>query len=158
MNAPVNASPNPWHFRCEPDPEFPGWLVYELGGPDAYIASVLGKVLIRAEGPNVARIRLMPQRHHLNAGGNVHGGIAMGLADIAMFAALYVLRGAPVPGSVTIDLTTQFIGPGKASEPLDAVVELLRETKRMGFLRGTVVQGDHIAVAFSGTIRTSTLA
>ena len=39
---------------------------------------------------------------------------------------------------------------------LDAVVEVLRETGRLMFLRGQVVQGeddDHIVAAFSGLIR-----
>jgi acyl-coenzyme A thioesterase PaaI-like protein len=56
-------------------------------------------------------------------------------------------------GSVTLDLSTQFIGAGQVGEPLDAVVEALRETRRLLFLRGTVMQGDHLVAAFNGTVR-----
>jgi hypothetical protein len=33
------------------------------------------------------------------------------------------------------------------------MVELLRETKRLAFMRGTMVQGDRLVAAFSGTAR-----
>jgi len=57
---------------------------------------------------------------------------------------------------VTLDLSTQFVGAGRVGEPLDAVVELVRETGRLIFLRGLVVQGEgdsHIVLSFAGTIR-----
>ena len=40
--------------------------------------------------------------------------------------------------------------------PLDAEVELLRETRRLVFLRGMVLQGDNRVAAFSATIRKAT--
>jgi hypothetical protein len=44
-------------------------------------------------------------------------------------------------------------------EPLDALVEVMRETKRLVFLRGTVVQGagdEHLVSTFSGIVRKPT--
>jgi acyl-coenzyme A thioesterase PaaI-like protein len=64
-----------------------------------------------------------------------------------------VLRGVDAGRSVTVDLTTQFIGAGDASRPLDSVVELLRETHRLAFLRGLVVQDDDKVASFAATIR-----
>ena len=55
--------------------------------------------------------------------------------------------------AVTLDLCTQFIGAGRIDEPLDAVVELLRETGRLLFLRGLIVQGDETIASFTATIR-----
>ena len=57
---------------------------------------------------------------------------------------------------MTLDLSTQFVGGGRLDEPLDAVVEQVRETGRLIFLRGLVVQGpgdEHIVLSFAGTIR-----
>ena len=54
---------------------------------------------------------------------------------------------------MTLELSTQFIGAGRPDEPLDAVVEVLRETGRMLFLRGDVVQDDRLVAAFSGLVR-----
>jgi acyl-coenzyme A thioesterase PaaI-like protein len=51
----------------------------------------------------------------------------------------------------------QFIGAAKPGEPCDAVTELLKETRRLVFLRGIVEQdANGIIAAFSGTIRKPT--
>ena len=57
--------------------------------------------------------------------------------------------------AVTLDLNTQFIGGGRVGEPIEAQVEVLKETGRLLFLRGLVVQGDDDTkiAAFSATIR-----
>jgi len=121
--------------------------------PTRFNEAVLGRQIVRAEGPDTCRLRLQPQPHHTNTANNVHGGVSLALADVSMFAAMYVLRGVDAGKSVTIDLTTQFIGAGDPARPLDAVVEVLRETRRLGFLRGLVVQGDAKVISFCGTIR-----
>jgi acyl-coenzyme A thioesterase PaaI-like protein len=62
-------------------------------------------------------------------------------------------------GSVTLELSSQFIGAGALGKPLDAVVEVMRETKRLVFMRGTVVQGEddsHLVATFSGIVRKPT--
>jgi acyl-coenzyme A thioesterase PaaI-like protein len=58
--------------------------------------------------------------------------------------------------AVTLDLSVQFIGAGLVDEPLDAEVELLKETGRLLFMRGLVLQGETRVAAFSGTIRKPT--
>ena len=57
--------------------------------------------------------------------------------------------------AVTLDLNTQFIGGGRIGAPIEAQVEVLKETGRLLFLRGLVVQGEDEAkiAAFSATIR-----
>jgi hypothetical protein len=63
---------------------------------------------------------------------------------------------------VTLDLSTQFMGRGNIGEPIEAQVELLRETGRLLFMRGLIVQGEGVAeekiLAFAGTIRKPTKA
>jgi acyl-coenzyme A thioesterase PaaI-like protein len=118
---------------------------------------VLGKQLVRAEGASSCRIRMVPQVPlHTNSAGNVHGAITLALIDVSLFAAMYVLRGMDAGRSVTLDLSSQFIGSGDASRPLDSVVELLRETRRLAFLRGLVVQDDDLVASFSATVRKPT--
>ena len=59
-------------------------------------------------------------------------------------------------GAVTLDLSAQFIGGGMIGEPLEARIELLRETSRMIFLRGLIVQENTPTIAsFTGTLRKS---
>lgn len=118
--------------------------------------AVLGRQILRAEAADTCRLRMFPQHHHTNSAGNVHGAVTLGLIDVSMFAAMYILRGVDAGKSVTIDMTTQFISSGDPSKPLDAVVEVLRETRRMAFLRGLVMQDDAVVASFSGTIRKPT--
>ena len=42
---------------------------------------------------------------------------------------------------------------GRIGVPLDAEVELLRETKRLAIMQGKVVQEGELVAAFSGTLR-----
>jgi len=77
----------------------------------------------------------------------------LGFADVSMFGALYVLTSTDPIGSVTVDPLMQFVGAGCERKPLDAVVELLRETKRLAFTSGTMVQGERLVASFSGTAR-----
>jgi acyl-coenzyme A thioesterase PaaI-like protein len=58
-----------------------------------------------------------------------------------------------VSGSVTLDLHNQFIGAGQIGEPLDVLCEVMRETGRLVFLRGSVEQGDRLVSSFLGTLR-----
>lgn len=141
------------NFSCEPDPDNPGWFRWKLLDPTRYNEAVLGRQIVRAEGENTCRLRMFPRTEHTNSAGNVHGAITLGLIDISMFAALYVLRGIDAGKSVTVDVSTQFIGAGKPDRPLDAVVEVLRETRRLGFVRGLIVQEDDLVASFSGTTR-----
>ena len=55
--------------------------------------------------------------------------------------------------SVTLELSTQFVGAGDPSQPLDAVNEIVRETGKLMFIRGQVVQGENIIASHSGIVR-----
>jgi acyl-coenzyme A thioesterase PaaI-like protein len=153
----LTAPPTLTSFVCEADPDNPGWQRWRIADAACFNEAVLGKQLVRAEGASCCRIRIVPQVPlHTNSAGNVHGAITLSLIDVSLFAAMYVLRGMDAGRSVTLDLTSQFIGGGDASRPLDSVVELLRETRRLAFLRGLVVQDDDLVASFSATVRKPT--
>ncbi|WP_353229197.1 PaaI family thioesterase [Novosphingobium sp.] len=141
----------------EPAPDHPGWHRWELNDPSRFNSAVMGRMLVREEARAGAmpmmRLRMFPERRHSNLLDAVHGGVTLALIDISLFSALRLILGADAGGSVTLDLSTQFIGAGKVDQPLDAVTEVLRETRRLVFLRGTIEQGDHLVAAFNGTVR-----
>ena len=142
------------NFVYEPDPDNPGWFRWRIIDAARFNEAVLGKQIVRAEGPDVCRMRINPRDPlHTNSAGRVHGAVTLGLIDVSLFSAMYVLRGVDAGRAVTVDLTTQFIGAGDVSRPLDSVVELLRETHRLAFLRGLVVQDDDKVASFTATIR-----
>jgi uncharacterized protein (TIGR00369 family) len=143
-------------IRHEPDPDYPGWWTWELADGSRFNAAI-GKLLVRAEGPGRAVCRMFPEQCHSNLGDMVHGGALLTFVDMALFAGGR-LAGADVIRAVTLDLSTRFLSPGKIGVPLDAEVELLRETKRLAFFSGRVVQERDLVAAFSGALRKSSKA
>ena len=135
----------------EPHPDQPGWRRWGLADGTRF-NGFLGPTMYRVED-GVARVRMTPGREHSNLSGALHGGALLGFIDVALFAASRAFGLITAGTAVTLDLNTQFIGAGRTGKPLDAEVELLRETGRLLFLRGLVVQAGETVAAFSGTIR-----
>ena len=140
-------------FTCDPDPENPGWLRWRMDDATRFNEAVLGRQLVRREGDSHCRHRMFPRHEHGNSNDRIHGGVVLSLVDVAMFSTMYLLHGVDTGRSVTLDVQTQFIGPGDLSRPLDAVVEVLRVTRRLVFARGLIVQDDDLVASFSGTAR-----
>ena len=134
-----------------PAPEHPGWQEWRV--PGAFNRDVIGTLLVRDEGGGVARTRIFPVPHMGNVHDMIHGGVITALADATLFAGPGVLTGQDLGASVTVELSVQFIGAGSMDQPLDGLVWILRETGRMIFCQGKIVQGDDTVAGFSGIIR-----
>ena len=145
--------PSTGRFALAPSPDHTGWLDFHVPGQAAFNRAVLGPTRLRSDGASTVRVRIDTQPHHANSSGAVHGGALLGLIDLSLFGALMLLTGRDPGDAVTLDLTNQFISPGAMDRPLDAVVELLRETGRLAFLRGVVEQEDRVVCAFQATVR-----
>ncbi|MDB5679781.1 PaaI family thioesterase [Sphingomonas bacterium] len=141
-------------FDYDDDPEAPGWKTWRFRDPTRFNA-FLEPLQVRLEG-DIARVRMMPRHEHSNMRDNVHGGALLGFMDVSLFAASRAFGSLSAGGAVTLDLSAQFIGGGMIGEPLEARIELLRETSRMLFLRGLIVQENTPTIAsFTGTLRKS---
>lgn len=146
------------HFESETLGD--GWISWNLKDRSRFNA-LIEPLMVRREAPTndgrpVARIRMIPARKHSNLGDNVHGGAALSLIDVALFAASHQFGVIGAGPAVTLDLAVQFVAAGLIDMPLDAVVEMVRETGRLCFLRGLLAQGEgdsHLVASFSGTIR-----
>jgi len=140
-------------FTEEEVPGQPGWRFWHPSDPTRF-NSLLGPISYRVEG-EIARVRLTPLHQHSNVRDRVHGGVTLAFIDVALFAAARGFGLVTAGTAVTLGLDTQFIGEGRIGEPIEAEVEVLRETGRLLFLRGLVVQGEERAkvAAFSATIR-----
>lgn len=136
----------------EDNPAEPGWRRWQFRD-DTRFNAFLGPMDVKMEG-EIARVRMLPRREHSNMREHVHGGALLGFMDVALFAASRGFGVLGAGGAVTLDLSAQFIGGGRIGQPLEARIELLRETGRMLFLRGLVVQDDQPTIAsFTGTLR-----
>ena len=145
------------HLIVDELPDHPGWRRWQFSDPTRFNQQ-MGPMMFRVDGPEgdrVARVRWTPEHRHSNLSDNVHGGALLGFIDVALFAASRGFGLITAGTAVTLDLNTQFLAAGRIGTPLEAQVELLRETGRLLFLRGLVVQGEDEAriAAFSGTIR-----
>lgn len=142
-------------FTYDEDPELPGWHRWQFRDATRF-NSFVEPLHVRVEG-EIARVRMLPRHEHSNMRNDVHGGALLGFMDVALFAAARGFGVLSAGGAVTLDLSAQFIGGGRVGEPLEARIELLRETKRMLFLRGLIVQEVTPTIAsFTGTLRKST--
>ena len=148
----IDGLPGSDFFDYREDPDQPGWHTWNLRDNTRFNGVVMGPMWTRVEGDK-CRLRMIPERRHTNLQEIVHGAVTLGLIDISLFAALRTLGRGDAGMAVTLELSTQFIGGGDPSRPLDAVVEMVRETGRLMFLRGQVVQDDDTVAGFSGIVR-----
>nr|WP_246848068.1 PaaI family thioesterase [Sphingomonas beigongshangi] len=133
----------------------PGWKRWKLGDESRFNA-VFGAIHVRVDD-GMALVRMTPRRQHSNLRDQMHGGALLGFIDCALFAAARGLGVLQAGGAVTLDLATQFIGGAALDRPVEARVELLRETGRLLFLRGLIAQDETPTIAsFSATLRKST--
>ncbi|SMQ74660.1 Acyl-coenzyme A thioesterase PaaI, contains HGG motif [Altererythrobacter xiamenensis] len=139
-------------FEHGPDPDNPGWNHWNLKDDTLFNGAVMGKLITRREGDK-CRLRMFPERKHENLQGIIHGAISLALIDISLFTTMHVVGSGNAGPSVTLELSTQFIGGGDPKKPLDAVTEITRETGKLVFVRGEVVQEDETICAYSGIIR-----
>jgi uncharacterized protein (TIGR00369 family) len=133
------------------DPENPGW--YSWGEfPEGSFAAATGRLLFRPDGPGRGICRMFPTQRHQNMGGSLHGGAVMSFIDMSLFA------GGRCAGMaewhyVTLDMTTHFLARGRPGIPLDAHLELVRQTRGHVFLQGVVRQESEACYSFTGTLK-----
>ena len=136
---------------AQPDPDFPDW--YSWGEfPRSSFAAATGRLLFRPAGPGRGEVRMFPTEAHMNMGGSIHGGAVMSFIDMALFAGGRC-AGMSEGHYVTLDLTTHFLARGEAGVPLDAQVELVRQTRGHAFLQGVCVQNGEPCYSFTGTLK-----
>jgi uncharacterized protein (TIGR00369 family) len=133
------------------DPDHPGWFSWH-DVPDDSFAAATGKMIFRPDGPNRGVVRMFPTEKHLNLGGSIHGGAVMSFIDMALFGGGRC-AGMERAHYVTLDLTTHFLARGEAGKPLDAHVELIRQTRSLAFLQGVVRQEGEPCYSFTGTLK-----
>ena len=141
-------------FEHGPDPENPGWHHWNLKDATLFNGAVMGKLITRVDRDSRhSRLRMFPQRRHENLQGIIHGAVTLSLIDISLFTTMHTLGTGAAGPSVTMELSTQFVGAGKMDQPLDAISEIIRETGSMVFVRGMVVQQEHTVASFSGIVK-----
>lgn len=133
------------------DPDHPGWFSWG-DFPRGSFAAATGRLLFRPAGKGRAICRIIPTQAHQNMGGSLHGGAVMSFIDMALFAGGRC-AGMAEGHYVTLDMTTHFLARGRPDVPLDAHVELVKQTRGHVFLQGVVRQEGEPCYSFTGTLK-----
>lgn len=127
-----------------PDPLAAGWR--PIPGMDGYPA-LIGPFLARREGETWG-YGFLAEPRHLNKGGVVHGGMLMSFADDVLGMTAWEAVGRQP--CTTVQLNTQFVAPARTGELVEGRAEVLRRTRTLLFMRGTLAVGDRTVVHADG--------
>jgi acyl-coenzyme A thioesterase PaaI-like protein len=113
----------------------------------------LPPLFVRALPNARAQMRFQPDSSSLNVMGGLHGGFLAACAEQSLFLPLFLHGRVERAGLVVIDFTLSYLAGGNLDRPIVAEIEVLRETGRMAFLRGTLNQDGTVLTAYSATVR-----
>jgi acyl-coenzyme A thioesterase 13 len=96
----------------------------------------------------VRRFAFVIAEKHMNAGGTVHGGMLMSFVDVAMAQSSRAETGAT--GGSTVSLNSDFVGPGRLHDVVEARVRVTRRARTMIFLSAELSAGDRLLLVATG--------
>lgn len=126
------------------DPLAHGWEMFEGQG----FVDHVGPFYIRPEANGLKSFGFVAEPRHANLIGVVHGGMLMTLADRALGVGAWDAAGGKP--SVTIQFDMQFLSAVKMGEFAELTPELVRLTRSLVFMRGTLTVGGKAAAAANG--------
>ena len=90
----------------------------------------------------------LPEAHHGNSMGMVHGGVLMTLADFAMCAqARFDTTDVNI---ITVSLNVEFVDGAEVGEWLHSEGAVVRRTGSLVFVQGRLYQGRDAVLSYSG--------
>ena len=95
-----------------------------------------------------ARYGFVAEHKHMNGSGNLHGGLLLAFADIAMGHAARAIAGSDNCSAVS--LTGDFIAGGQQGELIEALVRVSRKTRTLVFQSVDIVASQRILMVASG--------
>ena len=109
--------------------------------------AMIGPFLARRAGEGW-EYAFLPEQRHLNIGGVVHGGMLMSFMDDVLGMTVWEAAGRkPV---TTVQLNHHFIAPGRLGQLVVGRGEVMRATRSVVFIRGTLMSGDQVLVHADG--------
>lgn len=126
----------------------PGWKIQSF--PDTFSAHA-GPFWFRDYAEKEPGVGFLAEPRHANAGGIVHGGALLTLADMSLWD---ICRRAIGPfKAVTLTLNSEFLAPGRIGAFIVATGEPLRIGKSLLFARGVLASDGETLMSFSGTLK-----
>ena len=125
------------------DPARHGWTIREEAG----LMRLLGPIWSRQED-GVWRYGFTAEERHLNRSAIVHGGMLMAFADEALGRTASLANDRTA--QVTIQLDTHFVASAKAGEFVTAECRVVRRSRSLLFMAGTLTAGGRIVATATG--------
>jgi acyl-coenzyme A thioesterase 13 len=100
-------------------------------------------------GPDGIVVGLRIAEGHLNYVGVVHGGVLTTFADVALSLQVHALE-VPSLSPVTNSLTTNFLGPARLGDWLEAHTRIDQIGKRLAHTSGQIRRGDEVIMTMTG--------
>jgi len=123
---------------------------YALWGYEDPYEALIGPFYMKDNGDGTHRSAFFSERRHVNTGGALHGGLLMSFADYSLFAIAKDQLGGPC---VTVGFNSEFIGAVGEGHLVESSGEVLRATRSLLFVRGTIFTGDQTLLSFSGVLK-----
>lgn len=131
------------------DGPFAGWSTWGLG-EDPY-ETHNGPYCFRAQPDGSVRTAYQPKPHQLNGAGAIHGGALASFADFSLFA--FAGDALANTMAVTVSLNCEFVGAGDLNGWVEGDGKLIRATRTLIFVQGTLSQRGSTLLAFSGVVK-----
>jgi uncharacterized protein (TIGR00369 family) len=126
------------------NPEAEGWAIRD---DEPGLIALVGPLWQRGEGEDIA-FGFIAEEKHLNRRNVVHGGMLMAFADQAL--GLTAREANEALPQATIQLDTQFIAPVAVGEFVETKAQVVRRTRSVLFMRGTLTVEGRIVASVSG--------
>lgn len=126
------------------DPATEGWTIRD---DEPGLIDLVGPLWQRGNGETIA-FGVVVQEKHLNRRKVVHGGMVMTFADQALGLTAREVTGGLA--QATIQLDTHFIAPATAGEFISVKAEVVRRTRSLLFMRGTLGVGERAIASSQG--------
>jgi uncharacterized protein (TIGR00369 family) len=91
------------------------------------------------------------QPHHRNTSDTLHGGILMTFADYAL--CLTATWDQPGERCVTVSFHCEFVAAGRSGDLVESTCEVVRRTRSLTFVRGTMSVADRVLLSFGGIVK-----
>jgi len=97
------------------------------------------------------RFAFLAESKHCNAFDMIHGGVLMTFADFCL--CIEATDHYKEDRCVTVSFNCDFVAAGKNHDLIESTTELIRKTRSLAFVRGTIFSGQQTLFSYSGVVK-----
>jgi uncharacterized protein (TIGR00369 family) len=121
-----------------------GWRETPAGSP---FGELIGPNYLKEEN-GVERYGFVVETKHLNRSNGLHGGMASAYLDMSLARTIATTQ--KLPHIATIHLGIEYIDVARVGDFVEVKAEIVRATRSVVFVRGSLVAGDRVIAIADG--------